>query len=282
MAMPIIERITRFVRKPVYRQWAAIKATLHAACERKPVDIDEFLLPGVVNRHQHRRYLAHRPDSELVFSRFPEIAMLADFWVHKNAENNGGDFPRLYALVFNLSQVLSEGVSGDIAELGVYKGNSAVVLAHYARTHGRRLFLFDTFKGFEPVDFISGGDRVLMEMQKSEFADTSLEEVRRLVGDRSVTYCSGRFPASATDEVDRSCFAIVHLDCDLYEPTKAGLAYFYPRLSPGGLLILHDYSNPYWEGVRRAVDEFVTTIPERLIVLPDKSGTAMIRRTVLG
>jgi len=71
-------------------------------------------------------------------------------------------------------------------------------------------------------------------------------------------------------------FAIVHLDCDLYQPTADGLTYFYPRLSSGGLLILHDYSSGHWSGCARAIDAFLKDKPERPVLIPDKSGTAVL------
>jgi len=88
----------------------------------------------------------------------------------------------------------------------------------------------------------------------------------------------GRFPQSIPPELHASRFCLAHIDCDLYEPAKAALEFFYPRLSPGGLLIVHDYANPYWQGIKSAVDEYCRQIPERPIVLGDKSGTAMIRK----
>jgi len=65
------------------------------------------------------------------------------------------------------------------------------------------------------------------------------------------------------------------MDADLYNPTKAGLEYFYPRLSPGGVIFIHDY-NDKWQGLIKAVDEFAATIPEKLILVPDLDSTVMI------
>ena len=73
-------------------------------------------------------------------------------------------------------------------------------------------------------------------------------------------------------------FALVHLDADLYEPTKAGLEYFYDKLEPGGFLILHDYGSPHWPGVLRAAQEFFANKPEKLIRIPDRSGSSLIRK----
>jgi hypothetical protein len=60
---------------------------------------------------------------------------------------------------------------------------------------------------------------------------------------------------------------------------KAGLEFFYPRLAPGGLLLLHDYSSGCFPGAKQAVDEFAKTIPENIVLQPDKSGTAIIRKS---
>jgi len=65
------------------------------------------------------------------------------------------------------------------------------------------------------------------------------------------------------------------MDADLYNPTKAGLEFFYPRLSPGGVILVHDY-NYKWEGLMKAVDEFVLTLPETPVLSPDLDSTIMI------
>jgi O-methyltransferase len=59
---------------------------------------------------------------------------------------------------------------------------------------------------------------------------------------------------------------------------KAALEYFYPRLVPGGFFILHDYSSLYWDGAEKAIDEFLADKPERVMPIPDKSGTVVVRK----
>jgi Macrocin-O-methyltransferase (TylF) len=229
--------------------------------------------PPTVLRTRETIYVAHRPDSDVVHSVYPEIGQLSELWTKGNEERNAGDLPRLYALVLNIRQVIEESISGDMAELGVFRGNSAAVLAHYARLHGRRVSLFDTFEGFDERDLV-GEDK----SKPMEFDATSLNVVRQLVGDESVRYVQGYFPESIPPDLREWRFCLAHIDCDLYEPAKAGLEFFYPRLMPGGLLIVHDYANPYWMGIKSAVDEFCRGIPERPVVLADKSGTVMIRK----
>jgi SAM-dependent methyltransferase len=283
--MSVRERLVRFARKPLPDKRDALRATLRRTFRMNAYAAEWHRLqalltgphapPAVLQGHQDI-YIAYRPDSDLHFSCYPEIALLSEKWTKNNIENNGGDLPRLYALMMNAKQVLNENVVGDIAELGVFQGNSAAVFAHYARNYGRQLFLFDTFRGFDRRDLVEGDRSRLVE-----FANTSLAHVRDFVGDNNVHYVQGRFPESIPPDLYASQFCLVHIDCDLYKPAKAGLDFFYARLSPGGLLIIHDYGNPYWGGVKRAVDEFCGVIPERPVVFGDKSGTAMIRKSIV-
>jgi len=60
---------------------------------------------------------------------------------------------------------------------------------------------------------------------------------------------------------------------------KAALEFFYPRLPVGGMLILHDYSSGTWEGATRAITEFTAETGEFLSLWPDKSGTAVLRKS---
>lgn len=221
------------------------------------------------NARNSKIYLAYRPDSHFDFDSFPQFAELFRSFVHES-KNNCGDLPRLYLLLLNIARVLKEDVPGDIAEIGVYKGNTARILAQAARASGRRLFLFDTFAGFDAAD------QADTDRPSRSFADTSLDAVKKFVGAQAVEYVVGRFPDSLSKVAIAERFAIVHLDCDLYQPTIAGMSYFYPRLSPGGLLILHDYSSGHWAGYAQAIDEFLKDKPERPVLLPDKSGSGII------
>jgi SAM-dependent methyltransferase len=277
--MSLAGRFLRFIRKSPSDKWAAVKATFFHENSAERRRLHRLLIgphaPPRILQTDERIYVAYRPDSDVFFKRYPEMAHLSEKWVKNNVMNNAGDLPRLYALTINIKQVLDDDVAGDMAELGVYRGNSAALLAHYAREYKRTVLLFDTFEGFDDCDLI-GVDK----SKAIEFADTSLKDVRDLVGEERVRFVQGRFPQSIPPDLHASRFSVVHIDCDLYEPAKAGLEYFYPRLSPGGLIIVHDYGNPYWSGIKRAVDEYCQRIPERPVLFGDKCGTAMLRRHV--
>jgi len=230
------------------------------------------LMP-LVNYLSRRSYVQYRP--ERYGKRFREIAELQRFWEHGRRGNNRGDYARLYFLIACLEAIEEDGISGEMVELGVYKGNSAKIM-HHLSPH-RRLFLFDTFSGFPERHTRGHGEPT----EAGHYA-CDVHPVREFLGDHpNLHYCPGIFPDTAAMVPEQSAFALVHLDCDLYLPTKAALEFFYPRLVPGGFLILHDYASGSWPGVTRAADEFLRDKPERLISIPDKSGTAALVRQCL-
>jgi O-methyltransferase len=192
----------------------------------------------------------------------------------KRLERNYPDKVRFFNWWFQVERLRKTGISGDFAEMGVYKGESARIL-HRMDTH-RMIHLFDTFEGFPEQD-LHGEQGEAATYTCENFADTDMEKVIRFVdaGDRALFY-KGHFPETTVGMKDEK-FALVNIDADLYRPTLSALSFFYPRLSPGGVLLIHDY-NVKWTGVMHAVDEFCATIPEEPVILPDMECTAMIIR----
>ncbi len=234
---------------------------------------------GRFNQPGSRFYLQYRPDADINHQRpaaeQSAFAQLQAVWGRGMEANNHGDITRLYFLQATVRQLQAQGVTGAFAELGVYKGNSAKVLHTLAPE--RQLYLFDTFGGFDDADVDAEEAAVSAPVKRGDFADTSLDGVRSFVGsESSVTYCVGRFPATASQVPDATRFALVQLDCDLYAPIKAGMEFFYPRLNPGAMLIMHDYASGHWPGVKQAVDDYMADKPEGLVLIPDKSGSAVV------
>lgn len=225
-----------------------------------------------INRGNSRFIIEHRPDF-VVNGLFPNAKRLLSGWIHNHRTNNCGDLARFYMMYLNAKQILSDGVPGDFVELGVYKGNSAKLLADLCVPQQRILYLFDTFSGFDERD-LKGVD----SSKIPQFSDTSISAVKKLVGTTNVRYIKGFFPESIEGTDLPTSIAFAHIDCDLYQPMIAGLECFYPRLAPGAIMFLHDYSSGEWAGAKIAVDEFFRNRPEKPILMPDKSGTAVIRK----
>lgn len=186
-----------------------------------------------------------------------------------------GDLGRCHFLSLAIDVLHKQGVPGDFAELGVYKGATASLIVSMARRAGRTTYLLDTFEGL-PIQDRTGIDGATGEA----FADTSVDGVRKLIGgDEGVRFVKGYFPETASQIPAEARFGFVHLDCDLYAPFAAGLEFFWPRLNPGGFLVMHDYSSLYWPGVEKAVDEFFADKPEGIIPVPDLCGTVAVRKS---
>jgi O-methyltransferase len=189
------------------------------------------------------------------------------------ASRNYPDKIRLYNFWLQIQRLNFLHVNGDFAELGVYKGDSARLL--HLMDPERVFHLFDTFEGFTGSD-LKPETGVAATYSTLNFADTSINKVLKKIGGNPEKFNihAGYFPDS-TSGLEETRFALVSLDADLYNPTKAGLEYFYPRLSPGGVIFIHDY-NFKWEGLMKAVDEFAATIPEQLVFIPDLDSTVII------
>lgn len=172
-------------------------------------------------------------------------------------------------------RITAQQVPGSIAELGVYKGDIAWQLN--TLFPDRELLLFDTFEGFDEKDVLTERENNYSRAEVTNFSDTSVEYVRnRLPFPKQASFHQGYFPQTA-EVLDDSSFALVSLDTDLYEPILAGLQYFYPRLSKGGMILLHDYNNTQFRGCKEAVHQYETEHgPLLLVPLSDLHGTAVI------
>jgi O-methyltransferase len=202
-----------------------------------------------------------------------ELRALRRHWIAGRPKGNDLDLARLAFLALNVTALERDQVPGAFAELGVWRGNSAKVI--HTLAPARRLYLFDTFEGFDAAD--AGDSRSIM----AHFRDTSAARVRDFIGPAAdLRIVPGRFPETATAVPEGERFAFVQLDCDLYAPTLAGLEFFYPRLAPRGLVVVHDYASGRWPGVAQALDEFLADKPEAPLTIPDVSGSVVFRRMV--
>lgn len=141
----------------------------------------------------------------------------------------------------------TRGIHGDNAELGVYKGGSAKILAEM--WPDRTLHLFDTFMGLprsEKAELDPEG-----YVKEGMFA-ASISEVREYLKGLNVLFHAGEFPVSAFN-FPPTKFAFVHIDCDLGDTAAEAIAWFWPRLSEGGIMFFDDYGCKF-TGVTRAVD----------------------------
>lgn len=189
----------------------------------------------------------------------------------KKAEKKYSDHNRFFNFWFQVERLKSANVLGSFAELGVYKGDSANII--HLMDPSRDFHLFDTFEGFQKKDLESESGKAASYTEHN-FADTSIETVKKKLTSEKFIFHKGSFPYTTNGLKDER-FALVSIDADLYNPTKAGLEFFFPRLNPGGVIIVHDY-NPDWPGILTAVDEFAKTIESPIVPLNDTDNSVLI------
>ena len=152
-----------------------------------------------------------------------------------------------------------EGISGSVAECGVFRGDLSYYINKYFSDN--KFYLFDTFSGFDERDIEKELAFDKESYGKSMFADSATfsnndsEYTRRRLPNPDVCeFKVGYFPETAKGINDRFCF--VCLDMDLYEPIYAGIEFFYEKIASGGVILIHDYFHNELPGVKRAVHDY--------------------------
>jgi hypothetical protein len=170
---------------------------------------------------------------------------------------------------------MSLGLPGHFAECGVFKGASFCRFRKLGRLfhpdHTRRFIGFDVFGQFPAATY--GPDQAELARQRAIDGDqgiskAQLEQLLRQQGlADNVELVEGdvreTIPRYVADRQQMS-FAIVNIDLDLFDPTKAALEHFFPLVVRGGVVILDDYEG--FPGAKKAVDEYLAdhNRPERI------------------
>lgn len=197
---------------------------------------------------------------------------------------------KLHALISAVRHVVKHDIPGDIVECGVWRGGSMQAAARTLIEAGdttRDLYLFDTFEGMPPPteeDRRQDGKSAAVMLEQSErtagvWAVATLADVQDGMAQvpypaERVHYVQGMVedtvPGQAPEQI-----AILRLDTDWYASTKHELETLYPRLSPGGVLLLDDYG--WWLGARQAVDEWLAETGERLLLVRMDEGRVAVK-----
>lgn len=189
-------------------------------------------------------------------------------------QNLCGSPEAIVTLIRAIDRVIDRGIPGALVECGVYMGGNIEVMIRALQRRGvtdRDIYLYDTFAGMpkpeERDDEALGGivkasweahrttedgdkgsnwmkagvDIVRERIDPLGYPDSRLHFVKGMVEDT--------IPATVPDRI-----AILRLDTDFYASTKHELVHLYPRMSPGGILIIDDYGA--FPGSRMATDEY--------------------------
>lgn len=180
---------------------------------------------------------------------------------------------QVFDLYCFVKYVTKNRIDGDIVEIGTWKGGGVLACALALKntkppvSSGAKpkvVFGYDTFEGHPAPrrgeTDIWGKDQFELSAEKNgtEWAKAELSEVQRLIaeeigGDCDVRLIKGLCEATIPDTAPEK-ISVLRLDVDWYEPTKFCSQALYPRLTPGGVLIIDDYGHHL--GARQAVTEF--------------------------
>lgn len=139
-------------------------------------------------------------------------------------------------------------VEGEIAECGAFRGVSARFMADVTEPKG--LHIFDSFEGLSAPGQADGSHWTSGDLAAPEAV------CRATLGGHAAraTFHKGWIPDRFEDVADLR-FALVHIDVDLFEPHADAIAFFWPRISDGGMIVFDDYGSEFCPGARRAVDD---------------------------
>ena len=175
-------------------------------------------------------------------------------------------------LLSELAEILSKGIEGEVAEFGVYNAGSAIQMWEHTKNSGKALHLFDTFEGLPEITSKDIPDNPSPSICKGGLCASKGAADRIRQWNPPPIVHVGLF--QEIDKPDQIKYCYVHLDCDLYESYVAAFDYFYPRLSPGGSIVIDDYELTETPGCVLATDEFC----QKFGIVPFKSP---ITRTVI-
>lgn len=191
------------------------------------------------------------------------------------------------AQLSRLTTLLTEAVAapGDCLEVGCYRGYTTVWLSRHldAVAPAKRYHAVDTFGGFVPAD-VAHEQQARGKASRDDaraFAKFTInsqawfDATMRQNAITRVTSHAAAVQDFTVPEQARYCFALV--DVDLYLPTKVALERLWPRLSPGGVIVVDDcQENHVYDGSRQALEEFCTAQGVTFEIVEQKLG--VIRR----
>jgi predicted O-methyltransferase YrrM len=171
----------------------------------------------------------------------------------------------------------TEGIDGDIIELGVAGGGTTIMMAHFLKqiNSKRKIYGCDTFEGLPYEDKFSDKASENVIGRYSNSLDAVENKLKKFNVDDKISLVKGLFEDTLHTELDQKQFSFVFVDCDLYDATKYSLEFVWPRLSKKGLIVFDEYGGGAlnmkrgrW-GESKAADEFCAIKKIKLHMNPE-------------
>ena len=230
----------------------------------------------VLDRNIWQPFFEKSKKVKLYFEALKAVKMDDDTNIHREL--------RFYSLQNCLKHIEKQDLQGDYAECGVWKGQSAFIIATHIkkRNHDNLFHIFDSFEGglSQKADEDENLREVLsperIEEEKLAFSSSKEEVESNLSTFDFIKLYKGWIPERFNEVKDKN-FCFVHVDVDLYEPTLESLQFFYPRLSDNGIIVCDDYNLSQFPGAKKAFDEIVKNYNPRFFYEVPLGGCFLIK-----
>ena len=186
---------------------------------------------------------------------------------------------REHNIVSMIKYVIDNNISGDILDIGVFKGHSSIIAMNELLKYGvndRDVYLYDTFDGM-PKPTKEDGE-IINNLYHKNWALGTLDEVKTNINrytrypSSKIHYIKGMVEDTLPNH-NHTQISYLRLDTDFYSSTKAELEHLYDFISPRGVLIVDDYDSKF-KGCTQAVNNFFNqrNIDKSTIVPINKKG----------
>ncbi len=200
---------------------------------------------------------------------------------------------RMYALYKSIEYIVHNKMPGDIVECGVWKGGSAMMIAHSLLKFGctdKKIYLYDTYEGMseptekdisfkgESADYLLRG--TAPDKENSTWCLAGISEVKVNLFStnyplENILFIQGKVEDTIPSQSPAK-ISLLRLDTDWYESTYHELIHLYPLLSATGVLILDDYG--HWKGAKDATDNYFSEKKEQLLLTRiDYTGRIVVK-----
>jgi hypothetical protein len=245
----------------------AIARRLEEMGFRKGIDFSDGSLLAVQHMSRRLSVLLQRPFEETLWER---VRLAVEGVNLRNLSGVAGSW-----LFVGLAETANrDAISGAVAEAGVYQGANAIASLRSSPPLRERLyFLLDSFEGLGKSSSLDPNSRT------GEFADVNLSALHEAIASYTNAFvCKGYFEETLPKLSDQR-FALAYIDCDLAEPARYCMEWFWDRLTNGGFLLIHDYWFPDFQlpagspepfrGIKTVADQFLAGKRARFVVLPE-------------
>jgi len=168
------------------------------------------------------------------------------------------DFSRIVHICHYVLE--TQHLEGDIVEFGCYCGHTSKLISYIS---DKWLYVYDSFEGLpESEENLPGEMKTSLDLLCENFTYDGIR----------IPYIrKGWFSDIKPEQVPEK-ISFAHLDGDLYISIMDPLKLIYDRVVPGGVILVDDYGDEYWPGVKKAVDEFFADKPEKVVELKGLNG----------